>query len=321
MISFGPIPSRRLGKSLGINNVPAPKICTYSCVYCQVGPTKNHIITRSHFYEPSFICGEVATHLKQLDKKDAPGYLTFVANGEPTLDINLGKAIQYLKKLQIPVAVITNASLLSNGEVRKDLALADWVSVKIDSAERLTWKSINRPHAKIDFSSYVDGLNKFRNEFAGQLVTETMLVRGINDSSGQIKQTAALVSDINPSCAYIAIPTRPPAVSSVAAPHESTINMAYQLFVEKGLNTELLIGFEGSNTGFTGNAREDILNICAVHPIREDTMVEILKKDQADFLIVDQLIREEKIRPVSYKSKWFFVRNQSAKANQHNTLK
>jgi wyosine [tRNA(Phe)-imidazoG37] synthetase (radical SAM superfamily) len=308
MISFGPIPSRRLGKSLGINNVPAPKICTYSCVYCQVGPTKNHSITRSHFYEPLFIYGEIENHLIQLDKKDKPEYLTFVSNGEPTLDINLGKTIQQLKKFQIPVAVITNASLLHDDGVRHDLQLADWVSVKIDSADRMVWKSINRPHAGIDFTHYTDGLRKFRNEYSGRLVTETMLVLGVNDSPDQINRTSALVSEINPSFAYIAIPTRPPAVKSVEAPDENTINMAYQHFIEKGLKTELLIGFEGSNTGFTGNAREDILNICAVHPIREDTMAEILKKDKADHQVLDKLIKEKKIRQLSYKSRNFYLR-------------
>jgi wyosine [tRNA(Phe)-imidazoG37] synthetase (radical SAM superfamily) len=308
MISFGPIPSRRLGKSLGINNIPAPKICTYSCVYCQVGPTKNHNITRSHFYEPLFIYGEVENHLKQLDKKDTPDYLTFVSNGEPTLDINLGKTIQHLKKFQIPVAVITNASLLNDEGVRRDLQMADWVSVKVDSAEQMVWKSINRPHAGINFTHYIDGLLKFRNEYSGRLVTETMLVSGVNDSPDQINRTSALVSEINPSSAYIAVPTRPPAVKSVEAPDENAINMAYQLFIEKGLKAELLIGFEGSDTGFTGNVREDILNICAVHPIREDTMAEILKKDKADHQILDELIKEKKIRQLSYKSRKFYLR-------------
>ncbi len=312
MISFGPIPSRRLGKSLGINNIPAPKICTYSCVYCQVGPTKNHSITRTHFYEPLFIYGEVDNHLIQLDEKDTPDYLTFVSNGEPTLDINLGRAIQHLKKFQIPVAVITNASLLHDDGVRRDLQMADWVSVKVDSAEQMVWKSINRPHAGINFTHYIDGLLKFRNEYSGRLVTETMLVSGVNDSPDQINRTSALVSEINPSCAYIAIPTRPPAVKSVEAPDENAINMAYQLFIEKGLKAELLIGFEGSDTGFTGNVREDILNICAVHPIREDTMAEILKKDKADHQVLDELIKEKKISKVSYKSKNFYTRNLSS---------
>jgi wyosine [tRNA(Phe)-imidazoG37] synthetase (radical SAM superfamily) len=306
MIAFGPIPSRRLGMSLGINNIPTRKICSYSCVYCQVGITKKYSVTREPFYEPSLIAKEVEKHLAKL--KEMPDYLTFVANGEPTLDGKLGKSILALKKFNIPIAVITNASLLSNKQVRAELINADWVSVKIDSAEESAWKLINRPHFKVNYRLYVEGLLKFSEEFKGKLVSETMLVQGINDNPEVLIQTADLVSRVKPTIAYISIPTRPPAVPSVTPPSEIAINEAYQIFTEKGLNTELILGFEGTNTGFTGNAKEDILNICAVHPIREDTMNELLAKDNADFETVESLIREQKIQQLLYKSKKFYLR-------------
>jgi wyosine [tRNA(Phe)-imidazoG37] synthetase (radical SAM superfamily) len=306
MIAFGPIPSRRLGMSLGINNIPTRKICSYSCVYCQVGITKKYSVTREPFYEPSLIAKEVEKHLAKL--KEMPDYLTFVANGEPTLDLKLGKSILALKKLNIPIAVITNASLLSDKQVRAELINADWVSVKIDSADETAWKQINRPHFRVNFRLYVEGLLKFSEEFKGKLVSETMLVQGMNDNPGVLMQTAEFVSQVNPTTAYISIPTRPPAVPSVTPPSEIAINEAYQIFTEKGLNTELILGFEGTKTGFTGNAKEDILNICAVHPIREDTMNELLAKDNADFETVDNLIREQKIQQLVYKSKKFYLR-------------
>ena len=109
MISFGPVPSRRLGKSLGINNIMTPKTCSYGCVYCQVGRTIKKSIKRETFFQPEVIFEKVEEHLKRLDKENYPDYLTFVSNGEPTLDINLGKSIMLLKKLGFPVAVITNA--------------------------------------------------------------------------------------------------------------------------------------------------------------------------------------------------------------------
>ena len=308
MISFGPVPSRRLGKSLGINNISSGKVCSYSCVYCQVGITHKFSNQRQKFYDPEVICSEVKKQLAKLSVADQPDYLTFVANGEPTLDINLGRSIEKLKMLNIPIAVITNASLLNDPLVRADLFQADWVSVKIDTGSEAIWKKINKPTDKIDFESYLKGLITFSKEFNGKLVSETMMVKGVNDKPGDVLQTAALVSSVHPSIAYISIPTRPPAVKSVLPPDEKDINLAYQLFSENQLNAELIIGFEGTDTGFTGNAIEDILNICSVHPIRQDTMNELLKKDQVNPGILTKLLDDNYIKRTEYKSNVFYIR-------------
>lgn len=308
MISFGPIQSRRLGKSLGINNIPTKKICSYSCIYCQIGITNEYRSTRETFYDPSVIYEKVKKHLSVLKEKDKPDYLTFVANGEPTLDINLGQSIKKLKAFNIPIAVITNASLLKSAAVREDLQLADWVSVKIDTADEKIWKQINRPFTTICFDDYKSGLIQFSQEYKGKLATETMLVKGVNDASETLQQTADLVCRVNPGTAYISIPTRPPAIASVTPPDENTLTEAYHIFLHNKLNVELLITFEGTNTGFTGKADEDILNICAVHPIREDTMHELLRKDNADFTVVENLLRYKLIQKVTYRSKTFYLR-------------
>lgn len=308
MISFGPIPSRRLGKSLGINNIPSAKKCSYSCIYCQVGITRKLSITRTNFFDPEVIFTEVQKHLDNLQEADRPDYLTFVANGEPTLDINLGKSIAKLKTFNIPIAVITNASLLADKQVRDDLKLADWVSVKVDANNEDTWEAINRPFGSLDFKEHVKGLLQFSAEYKGKLVTETMLVQGINDSTAILNQTAGLIAQLKPSVAYISIPTRPPALSWVKPPDETVINEAWQIFSDVGLNTELILGFEGINTGYTGNAMEDIINICTVHPIREDTMQELLRKDNADHTILTTLIHGEYIQQVTYGSNKFYIR-------------
>ncbi|MGD9237213.1 MAG: radical SAM protein, partial [Desulfobacterales bacterium] len=133
MIAFGPVPSRRLGRSLGINNIPA-KICTYSCVYCQVGKTTRMQIERAPFYRPEEIFRDVENKIEQAQRKgESIDYLTFVPDGEPTLDANLGQEIELLKSLGPKVAVITNGSLIWRKDVRSALAKADWVSFKIDS--------------------------------------------------------------------------------------------------------------------------------------------------------------------------------------------
>jgi len=250
---------------------------------------------------------EVANHLHKISNK--PDYLTFVADGEPTLDINLGKSIEKLKNFEIPIAVITNASLLNDPEVRTELSLADWVSVKIDVNDESVWKKLNRPHKNLSFDKYLEGLFLFSSIFKGKLASETMLVQGLNDQIDLIRSTATLIKQIQPFVAYISVPTRPPAVSSVKKPSETTINAAYQIYKEAGLNTELLIGFEGVNTGYTGNVIDDIMDMCAVHPIREDTMDEILKKDQADPTILQLLLDGNYIKKVAYNEKFFYVRN------------
>jgi len=308
MICFGPVPSRRLGKSLGINNIPSQKICSFSCRYCQLGITQKYSIARKDYYQPETIANEVSQHLNAIAKTDKPDYLTFISNGEPTLDINLGESIALLKQFNIPIAVITNASLLVNSQVRDSLNLADLVSVKVDANNKSTWEAINWPAVWLDFDKHVKGLLDFASEFKGKLITETMLVEGVNDSFAMVKQTSDLVKQLNPSIAYISIPTRPPAVLTVNAPSENTINEAYQIFTRNNINTELLIGFEGTETGFTGNAYEDIINICAVHPMREDTIMELLKKDNASINVLETLVQGKYVKRVQYKSNNYYLR-------------
>ena len=308
MISFGPVPSRRLGISLGINNIPTPKICSYSCIYCQVGVTKKHNIILQQFYEPEVIFKKVKKNLDSLDKDNKPDYLTFVANGEPTLDINLGESIERLKKFGIPIAVITNASLLNATEVRNNLCKADWVSLKVDSADEKVWRAINRPHILLDFNTYKENLFLFAKEYRGSLNTETMLVKDVNDNALQIQDTADLIKQIKPTTSYISIPTRPPALNWVNKPDEESLNQAYQIYLNAGINPEMILGYEGSNMGYTGNIIKDIVNICSVHPIREDAMQQLLIKDNADSGIVDYLINNHSIRKVEYNSTVYYIR-------------
>ena len=248
-------------------------------------------------------------NLAKLTPDERPDYLTFVANGEPTLDIHLGESINLMKKFNIPVAVITNASMLSQKQVRQNLMVADWVSIKIDVGDEAHWKKINRPFKQISFQQYILGLLQFSAEYSGKLVSETMLVNDVNDSVDVLRQTVDLVDKVRPSVAYLSIPTRPPAQKTVFAPNVEKINYAYQIFIENGLNTELILGFEGTDTGFTGNAKDDIINMCSVHPIREDTMQEILRKDKAEPALLNTLLEKNYIVKLRYNSKNFYLRN------------
>ncbi|HOB84293.1 MAG TPA: radical SAM protein [Bacteroidales bacterium] len=308
MISFGPVPSRRLGKSLGINNIISPKACSYGCIYCQVGKTSRKSIKREAFFKPESIYDNVIQHIKRLSADNYPDYLTFVSNGEPTLDINLGSSIMLLKETGIPVAVITNASLLIYDSVKEELGQADWVSLKMDAGTDKTWNLINRPVAELNFKKHLKNILLFASSYKGILRTETMLVEGINDSEEELHIIAKLIKKINPGKAYLSVPIRPPAEKSVKPPDPEKLNRAWQIFTAENIKTELLTGFEGSDTGYIGNIYEDILNITAVHPLREDTLLKLLEKDNADYQVVESLINQKLIRQAFYKGKKFYLR-------------
>lgn len=308
MIAFGPVPSRRLGHSMGINNIP-PKICTYSCVYCQVGRTLNMQSERKAFYKPEEIAQAVKKKVREAKEKgELIDYLTFVPDGEPTLDINLGIEIEHLKKLGIKTAVITNSSLIWKEDVRKDLYKADWVSLKIDAVTPEIWHKINRPHRYLNLDKILEGIPEFAYSFKGELTTETMLIQGFNNNLKEIEKISDFIAKVKPNKSYIAIPTRPPAERYVEFPTEQVINMAYQVFKEKSIPTEYLIGYEGDAFAFTGNVENDLLSITSVHPMREDGVSKFLDKAKANWSHIERLIHENKLIEVKYKNEKFYIR-------------
>lgn len=307
-IAFGPVPSRRLGRSLGINNIP-PKSCSYSCVYCQVGTTEGKRIEPQGFYSSDEILSSV-TH--QVNQAKAAGetidYLSFVPDGEPTLDINLEMAINILRPLDIPIAVISNASLIWREDIRRALHKADWVSLKVDSVDEQLWRRINRPHPELQLERILNGIKVFAEEYGGELVTETMLIAGVNDSDGSINDVAGFLSELTMSKSYLAIPIRPPALQEGHGSDESTVNRAYQILATQLPKVEYLIGYEGDAFTFTGDVRADLLDITSVHPLRESAVKELLARAQADWSTLDQLIADGELRKTEYKGVDFYVR-------------
>ncbi len=306
MIVFGPIPSRRLGRSLGINNIP-PKVCSYSCIYCQLGITDSMSIERKSYFSPEAVFDEVSQKLELLHKAGKRiDYITLVPDGEPTLDVNLGLTLVKLKSTGVRLAVITNASMLWNEDVRRDLSEADWVSVKIDSAREEVWRRINRPHGKLGLHSIKAGILEFSAFYSGILVTETMLVGGIND--GSLSATAEFISELKPRKAYILVPTRPPAEKYATAPAEESINGAYQIYRSVIDDVELLIRNEGTDFTFSSDAEEELLGITAVHPMRKEAVGRFLEESNSDWDLVDRLIANGQMREVIYLGETFFIR-------------
>ena len=312
-IVFGPVPSRRLGRSLGINNIPPPKRCSYSCIYCQLGGTKILTIVRRQFYDTRVLRKALSEKLSEVNEDDLD-YITFVPDGEPTLDKSLGEHVKTIRELSDkPIAILTNSTLISVEGVRRDLMEFDLVSRKLDAVSEEIWRKINRPHSSLNLREILDGVEIFRREFPGKLISETMLIDGVNSERSEIKRIADELSKIDPDEAYIAIPTRPPAESWVKPADEEKLVEAYEIFSESlGRDrVQLLIGYEGAGFKIGRDPVKDLLSIATIHPIRLDYAHQILSKSihEPDKLI-ERLVDSGEVKLVKYRGKVFLVRRR-----------
>jgi wyosine [tRNA(Phe)-imidazoG37] synthetase (radical SAM superfamily) len=295
-----------------VNHVP-PKTCTYSCVYCQLGRTDNMLCERRKFYDPESVIQQVEERLKStVENVD---YVTFVPDGEPTLDVNLGKEIEAVKQLGVKTAVICNSSLLWMEEVKQDLIGADWISLKVDATILDTWKNINRPHGRLDLTEIMAGIREFSKEYRGTLATETMLVKGLNDGE-EVRVIAEFLRELDPDESYVSLPTRPPAERSVFPADEEAVNRAYQLFSRRLRRVEYLIGYEGNAFASTGDIEKDLLSITAVHPMREEAVKELLKRTGSGWKTVESLIEENKLIGLEYLGYKFYMRKISSRVKE-----
>jgi wyosine [tRNA(Phe)-imidazoG37] synthetase (radical SAM superfamily) len=308
MIAFGPVPSRRLGRSLGINNIP-PKACSYSCVYCQLGRTINLQMERRALYVPEDIMRAVGEKVARTrEAGESIDYLTFVPDGEPTLDLHLGREIELLQPLGLPIAVISNSTLIWRQDVREDLRGADWVSLKIDAVEEGVWRQVNRPYGRLKLASILEGALEFARDYEGKLVTETMLVAGVNDRQEHLGAVAGFLARLQPNRAYLSIPTRPPAEPWAHVPDEQVVNQAYQILQNQVEQVEYLIGYEGNAFAFTGDVEEDLLSITAVHPMREDAVRTFLAQAGAAWAVVQRLVAAGELIEAEHGDHTFYLR-------------
>lgn len=206
---FGPVPSRRLGRSLGVDLVPY-KTCTFDCIYCDLGRTTQKTTLRQSFASPEEIQSELKSYLSVLDKK--PDFITLSGSGEPTLNKNIGQLIRGVKKItSIPIAVLTNSSLFSLEEVRRDLSEADVVLPSFDAMTPTLFGYINRPHLSLKIEEIFAGLAQFRKEYQGQIWLEIVFCRGVNDDKGEMERLKEAIGRIQPDRVQLNTPTRPPA--------------------------------------------------------------------------------------------------------------
>jgi len=272
MYVYGPVPSRRLGRSLGVSPIP-PKTCSYSCVYCQLGRTTSLEITRKSYYPKQDILDEIIDRARS----SKPDFITFVGDGEPTLCKDLGWLIDNTRRiLDLPIAVITNGSLFHMQDVRHDLLRADVVLPTLDAGDQTIFKKINRPHRNISFDKMLKGQIDFRKEYSGQIWMEVMLVKDVNDSEAELFKIKRAIDLIEPDRIYVVVPIRPPAEEWVEIPNPETILMA-QKILQKSIP---LASRESGDFGLGefSDAGRAIMEIGSRHPLRKAQAYEIEKR-------------------------------------------
>jgi len=302
---YGPVPSRRLGRSLGVNPIPF-KTCNYSCVYCQLGRTSPLTNTQRDFFPPGQILEEIRTAAKlHTDDTDC---VTFVGEGEPTLCKSLGDLIGRTKEMiGLPVAVITNGSLLHRDDVRHRLGQADVVMPSLDAADQETFQKVNRPHGTLKITEIVDGMARFRQMFHGQLWIEVMLIRGVNEGEEALLEVRRALDRIAPDRVYVNVPIRPPAESWVTAPDTEGLVRAHALLGD-------VVFIDVSESGVFSTAGFDspveaVSMIVRRHPMRMEQILKTLDmfSQEAIDVALQALKADGKMQEVLYRGDVYYA--------------
>ncbi|MGA2325993.1 MAG: radical SAM protein [Bryobacteraceae bacterium] len=272
---FGPVPSRRLGRSLGIDPIPL-KTCNWNCVYCQLGRTAPLTGERGNFAPARQIVEEVRRAL-EAHRSGEVDWVTFVGSGEPTLHERLGWMIRQVKAAtDIPVAVITNGSLLYRPEVREELSSADAVLPSLDAGTDSLFRAVNRPHPAFTFKRLVDGLAEFRRNYAGKLWTEVMLVKNLNDGEAALNELVSVLSRVEPDEVHISLPLRPPAEPWVEPADEGGLARAEAIL---GTAARILPPIpQGVDLSESGDLVDAVIGVISRHPMEEEDLVRTLER-------------------------------------------
>lgn len=293
---YGPIPSRRLGRSLGVSPIPK-KTCNYSCVYCQLGRTNKMTNERQEFFKLEDIIAEFKDYLKHSDGFDV---VTVVGEGEPTLYSRLGELVRTLKSLTTkPVAVITNGALLNDKKVQEDLMEADIVLPSVNAYDDTISKKIDRPYGRIKFEDILNGIIEFSHKYTGELWLEIMLLDGINDDKHSIEEYKKLLEKIKYTRLYLNTPVRPPAEAYINM--VSKENMKYAVEELKGISIDMLS--DGAFYSEIDDNHEAVLSLCKRHPMNQFELRSFLNSRKVSNIdeVIEEIEKDEKINVIDYK--------------------
>ncbi len=298
---YGPVPSRRLGRSLGVSLVP-PKTCTYSCVYCQLGVTTLQTVERRSFFPPADVLREV---LEQVRTGEPVDHITLAGDGEPTLSSDLGLLIDGIKdRTDVPLAVLTNGSLLHDPDVRQELQGADRVLPTLTTNDLQIWRRLHRPHRDLVLSETIRGLREFREGYEGDLWVEVMLVEDLNDGEGSLQGLFKALQWVRPDRVDVLVPTRPPTMPWVEAPSPDRVLRAVELlgawnaFSREADGSFAVDGYE--------DLREALLSIGGRHPLREQAALE-MSKQMGEPGGVSQLVDTGDLVRIKYRGEVFLL--------------
>ena len=299
---YGPVPSRRLGYSLGVDLLPF-KTCSLSCIYCQLGTSPKKTARRINPYSEKKILEEIKTFLKSGARVD---FITFSGSGEPTLNKSIGWLIREIKNFTtIPVAVLTNSTLLSRAGVRKELAAADVVVPSLDAATQRVFEKINRPHPSLRIEKIIDGLVKFRKQFNGRIWLEIMLVKGINDSPAHLKKLKEAADRINPDKIQLNTVARPPAEKTARPLTPEEMNKIKEFFGEKA---EVVASFrKKEQEKAPQDIAEAILAIVRRRPVSLEDLENSLGQTREELsLEIQKLLQQKKIKQIRHLDRDYF---------------
>lgn len=259
---YGPVPSRRLGFSLGIDVIPY-KTCSFDCVYCQLGKTTNKTVKRDEYVPKDGVLSQVKNAVASKRRID---YLTFSGSGEPTLNSGVGYLIREIKKFtKIPVVILTNGSLLFMQALQEEIKEADLVVPSLDAGTQRTFEIINRPHPSIDMEKIIKGLLDFRKVFKGKMWLEIMLVKGINDSLEEIEEMKRIVERVNPDKVQLNTVVRPPSEDFAKPLTFEDLKKIRDIF---GKGCEIIAGFKGKREeAYIQDIEGEILSLIRRRPV------------------------------------------------------
>ena len=270
---YGPVPSRRLGRSLGVDIIPH-KVCSYDCVYCQLGNTMDKTINRKAFYKPSLILDELKEFLKQNIEVD---YITFSGSGEPTLNSDIGEMISLVKFItDIPIVVLTNGSLLWNENVKYALKEADIVMPSMDAVSDEVFEMINRPNERLEIFEVLDGLRKFSESFQGKIYLEMMFVKGINDGESEINRMKEFIKKLRVNKIQLNTVIRPPCEKNSKPLNKEEMGNIKEMF-RGGVPVETIANFSAKiRTVYNIDVEKEVVNLLKRRPCRLEEMADAL---------------------------------------------
>ncbi|MHA1729351.1 MAG: radical SAM protein [Promethearchaeota archaeon] len=314
---YGPVPSRRLGRSLGIDVIPKSiKTCNFNCIYCQLGRTEKITDERKTFFPVDEIFNELVMHVKKVGMKNID-YFTFVGNGEPTLYLKLGILINMIKKkFKIPITVITNGALLYDKEVRNELlsclSSTDIIMPNLDAGDEKQFKYINRPIRSIKYDRMIDGMIEFREKFKGKIWMEFMGIKDVNDDEESLEKIRLKLERIKPDRVNINVPIRPPAEPWVKIPEPEKVAFIHAYLDGIGENVDITQQEFGDFFIEGGNQKlveKNLLDVIKRHPMRLEQVEEVLKKNGVSEItnFIENMTKNNSVKLKTYRNITFLI--------------